>query len=118
MHEGDTEPGHDRGRVKRPHIDRGGARAARNRRNRHTQRHRQGRTDPRNQQRTRHGGDGEDRERQPDQQPDLSLRHMQFVVHERNHRRHDQERHAHGDAGDKQQAKRPCEAADLGAVLV
>ena len=63
-------------------------------------------------QRSRHCGDGKQRQRQPDQQPDLGLRHVQFVVHQRDHRRHGEDRHAHGDAGEPEHEHELDEAAD------
>ena len=60
----------------------------------------------RDQQRARHRRDGEQRQRQPDQKPDLGLRHVQFFVDQRNHRRHGQDRHAHGNAGEPEQAEK------------
>ena len=41
----------------------------------------------------------------PTRSPTSSLRHAQLVVHERNDRRHDQQRHAHGDASQTKQTK-------------
>ena len=56
------------------------------------------------------------RQRQPDQQPDLGLRHVQLVVHLRDHRRHGENRHAHGDAGKPEHEHESDEAADRKAV--
>jgi hypothetical protein len=80
LHQRDAETGHDRCGVKRPDIDRRAACGAGEGGEDHAEHDGIARTDPRNQQRSRHRRDRKHRQRQSDQKTDLGLRHVQFVM--------------------------------------
>jgi hypothetical protein len=52
----------------------------------------------------------------PDQEPDLGLRHVQFIMQLRNDRRRDQKRHAHGDASKPEETKQSSKTAGRATV--
>jgi hypothetical protein len=108
--------GHDCGGAQRPDIDGGGAGCAANRRDCHPQRHRKGGADARDQERAGDRGHGQHCQRQPDQEPDLGLRHVEFIMHLGNDRRHDQKRHAHGDASKPEETKQSSKTAGRATV--
>ena len=89
---------------------------AANRRDCHPQRHRKGGADARDQERARDRGHGQHCQRQPDQEPDLGLRHVQFIMQLRNDRRRDQKRHAHGDASKPEETKQSSKTAGRATV--
>ena len=118
LHDGDAEAGRKRRGIERPHVDRAGTRRAGERRDHHAGDDRADWPDPRDHQRSRDRGEREQQQRQSDEKPDLGLRHVQFAVHQRDHRRHREDGHAHGDAAEPQRAHRFDDAAgrDFGGV--
>ena len=79
-------------------------------------RHRKGGADARDQERAGNRRHGQDCQRQPDQEPDLGLRHVQFIMQLRNDWRHDQKRHAHGDASKPEETKQSSKTAGRATV--
>jgi hypothetical protein len=69
---------------------------------------------PRDQQRAGNGCNREHQQRNTDQEADLRLGHVEVVVDQPDHRRHGEQRQAHGGAGQPQQDKRGAGSARRG----
>ena len=110
--DGDAKAGCDRGRVERPYIESGAAQTPGDSGDDHAVSDRKLGAATRDQERSGYRSDGKQRQRKSDQKPDLGFRHPQIFVNERDHRRHDQKRHAHGQTGQPEQAEKTESATE------